>query len=79
MAVLAFYLVLAVLVTWPAARYAGTRYPGRGNDLILFPWQFWRLHRALAAGENPFYTTLLYYPQGVSLAFSNTPWALFAL
>jgi len=73
------YLALAIAMTWPAARHIGSRYPGHGNDLILFPWQFWRLKRDLLLGENPFYTTLLYYPQGVSLAYSNTPWALFAL
>ena len=74
-----FYLALAIAMTWPAARYIGSRYPGHGNDLILFPWQFWRLKRDLLLGESPFSTTLLYYPQGVSLAYSNTPWALFAL
>ena len=74
-----FYALLAVALTWPAAKHIGSRYPGQGNDLILFPWQFWRLKRDLLLGESPFYTTLLYYPQGVSLAYSNTPWALFAL
>lgn len=77
--VLLFYLALAVGLTWPVVRYVGSRYPGHGNDLILFPWQFWRLRRDLLVGESPFFTTLLYYPLGVSLAYSNTPWALFAL
>jgi len=79
MGIVLFYLLLAVALTWPAAKHIGSRYPGQGNDLILFPWQFWRLKRDLLLGESPFYTTLLYHPQGVSLAFSNTPWALFAL
>ena len=67
---LAGYLLLAVLVTWPAVRDFTTQVPG---DLIADRdqnlWNLWWVKEALARPTNPFQTDLLYYPYGAPLYY----------
>ena len=68
------YLLLAVLMTWPVAAQLGTAYAGGRSDLWMHQWTFWWVREALAAGQSPFFTDLLYFPQGVSLTSHNIAW-----
>ncbi|NJM09069.1 hypothetical protein HC891_27050, partial [Candidatus Gracilibacteria bacterium] len=77
LAALACYCVLALLLTWPLALHwnravvggaanSSFTYFGEG-DAALNIWNIWWLPHALARGENPFWSDLLYYPEGVQL------------
>ena len=52
--------------------------PGEGQDQFIHLWTFGWVKRALLTGQNPFYTTLLYFPDGVSLTTHNIAWLNFA-
>lgn len=52
--------------------------PGEGQDQIVHLWTYGWLKKALFSGQNPFYTNLLYYPNGVSLTTHNIAWLNFA-
>ena len=41
---------------------------------MLALWTFRWIKQALLNGQNPFFTDLLYYPQGVSLLTHNIAW-----
>ena len=79
MAMLA-YLGLSLAVTWPLARDFTTALTGVG-DTRHHLWILWHVKEALAGQEPLFYTSLLYYPRGITLvAHSLGPLAgLFAL
>jgi hypothetical protein len=69
--VLAFYSVLAVVVTWPLVQHLGTHVPGSDTwayDEYTFIWNSWWLrHSLFDLGQNPLYTTHIFYPVGISL------------
>jgi hypothetical protein len=72
--VLFLYAGLAVFMTWPVASQLGTRLAGGRADLMTHQWTFWWVKEALSQGVNPLYTTLIFYPNGVSLLFHNVAW-----
>jgi hypothetical protein len=65
------YLIVAAVTTYPLVFRLTTHLPGRGTDMWVFPWNAWWLSRALWAGESPFFTRYLYFPEGASLAFHS--------
>jgi hypothetical protein len=73
-AILALYLALAVLMTWPLVARLPARLPGIGGDLWVHWWNLWWLKQAALEGFSPFHTDLLFYPQGLSLAYHNFAW-----
>jgi hypothetical protein len=77
--ILLCYLLLAVVMTWPVAAQMGTHLPGGSDDLWSHQWTFWWIKRCLETGQNPFYTSLLFHPVGVSLANHNIAWINIAL
>ena len=73
--VLLAYGLLSVMMTWPLAARLGTLLPaGVGGDVWIHQWTFWWVKKAIAEGHNPFYTNLIFYPHGVSLASHNVAW-----
>jgi len=67
--VLAAYAALTVLFTWPLAAQFTVAVPG-GGDAWQHLWNLWWMRKTLAGLHgDPFYTTYLYYPGGVSLLF----------
>ncbi len=68
------YSVLSVIMTWPLAAQLGTHFPGQDTDTWSHVWTFWWVKKAIADGLNPFFTNLLYFPQGVSLTAHNIAW-----
>ena len=69
-----FFLLLSVAMTWPVAAHLGSSYAGGRGDLLVHQWTFWWIKQALLTGQNPFYTTMLYAPEGVSLLSHNIAW-----
>lgn len=61
------YLLVALAVSYPLVRRFGTALPGDGGDAWQNLWNYWWLRRALAAGQNPYWTDLLYAPDGTAL------------
>ncbi|NOK63915.1 MAG: hypothetical protein GFH23_1086764n1, partial [Chloroflexi bacterium AL-N1] len=72
-AVLLFYTGLALLLTWPLAINLGIAYPatpGEGaQDLWQNLWNLWWVSESWQRRINPFFTDVLFYPQGASLLF----------
>ena len=66
--ILAFYTVLAVIMTWPLIPQLGTHYAGNNEDLWVFQWDNWWTRYALQHGQDILFTPLQFYPVGVSLA-----------
>jgi hypothetical protein len=68
------YASLACITTWPLVARMATHLPGGSNDTFVHYWNVWWAQRALSSAQSPFYTTLLFYPKGVSLATHNIAW-----
>jgi hypothetical protein len=67
------YIVVVVLMTWPAIRYLSQQLVGNNEDTWIFFWNNWWLREALTSGQSPFQTPYLFYPAGTSLiAHSNS-------
>jgi len=64
---LVLYLLLAVLATYPLIRHFGSWLPSDSGDALQNYWNYWWIERALAAGQNPYRTPLLYAPYGAPL------------
>jgi len=74
------YLLIAIWLTWPAAAHLADRYYTGGEGIFFFPatpdapqniWNFWWTARAAGAGQSPFFTPLLYYPEGAQMALQT--------
>lgn len=61
------YLTLALLMTWPLATQPFTAVPGNAYDSWQNMWNMWWLKQALLTGQNPYFTPMLYYPNGANL------------
>ena len=66
--VLAGFTILTFFMTLPLPLELTTRVPG-GGDAWQHIWNLWWVKDALLNGQNPYYTDLLYYPDGVNLYF----------
>jgi hypothetical protein len=71
---LVVYSALAVVMTWPVAAQLGTHLAGGRDDLMTHQWTFWWVKQALLHGLDPYYTHLIFYPQGVTLLYHNIAW-----
>ncbi len=66
LAIFAFFLVAAVVLTWPLA-VSLDRATGLRGDYFNNLWNFWWLRHSFGEGTSPFSTDYLYYPIGLSL------------
>jgi len=62
------YGLAAVFMTYPLIFRLTRGLVSQSPDVWIFVWNNWWLQKAVATGQNPFFTTLLFYPRGVSLA-----------
>jgi len=69
-----FYLVVAVVVTWPLLPNISTHLNGSSTDALLHYWNGWWVLQAIRDGISPFTTNLLFHPDGVSLVHHNFAW-----
>ncbi len=60
------YLAIAVLMTWPVAARLDSHIAGCPGDNYVYTWTLWLFRHSILAGCSPFFTTLIFYPQGVS-------------
>ncbi len=74
--VLALFLFLSVIVTWPLGRHGLSHVPGDGIDDPALAWNLWWARHSWVdrAGQNgivhsPFDGDRLFYPIGINLAF----------
>ncbi len=57
---------LTILFTWPLAAQLSSGIAGRSVDAEQFLWAYWWFRQSLAEQHiSPFWTPLLYYPEGV--------------
>jgi hypothetical protein len=70
----AIFGALTLLLTWPVGARLGAELAGGRDDLWVHQWTFWSVREALRNGVSPFFTTDLYFPQGVSLTSHNIAW-----
>lgn len=68
--VLAGYLLLSILFTWPLAARFTTHVPGDGSDDPALAWNLWWVkHALLDLHTNPLFTDYMFYPIGINLAY----------
>ncbi len=78
-----WFIALSLAVTWPLALHLKTHFFGNEGtaDLSIFLWNLWWAKEAVVNSTNPLWTPMLYYPQGISLAYHtlSLPQGLLAL
>lgn len=68
--VVAGYILLVFALTYPLSLHPGSLVVGLFVDAESHMWSYWWMREALLElHTNPFFTTRLYYPEGVSLYF----------
>ena len=68
--ILAGYGLIAILATYPVAWGFFSAIPGYGQDDYQSLWNFWWVKKAvLDDGTSPFFTRMLFYPEGANLSF----------
>ncbi len=65
-------IAVTVVSLWPAVEHFRTRALIDRLDGTVFTWAWWAMPRALARGENPFRTDLMFHPVGADLALTTT-------
>ena len=68
------YGLLTVLMTLPVATRLTTHLVGWGNDPYVHYWNNWWVAQALKRGISPYYTDMLFHPDGASMVFHNFSW-----
>ena len=69
--ILAVYVLLAIVMTWPLVLRLNSHFAGQDIDVWLNPWATWWTKKAISEGQGLFYTNSIFYPEGVSLAFHS--------
>ncbi|HET6447094.1 MAG TPA: hypothetical protein VFI27_21225 [candidate division Zixibacteria bacterium] len=68
------YLLIIAIITWPTIARLATHMPGTSTDTLLHYWNGWWVRDALSKGQSPFFTPILFFPNGVSLVTHNFAW-----
>lgn len=61
------YLILVLLLTYPAILHLSDRLIGNNIDNWIYYWNNWWIGRAIADGQSWFTTEMIFFPQGTSL------------
>ncbi len=68
--VIGFFVVLAIIMTYPLIKNFTTAIPGDGGDGGIFLWDMWWVkHAIFDLHQDPFFTDLLAAPHRVDLTF----------
>lgn len=67
--IIILYSILTIILTYPVA-FVANKIPGHG-DVFQFLWIFWLFKETLLDCINPYFTNYIFFPSGVSLAFST--------
>lgn len=65
-------LLVGFIVALPGSLRLRSTLLGYPGDNYQHAWFLWHFARAVSHAENPFYTSLIYYPNKVNLAWSTT-------
>lgn len=66
----ALYCLLLLIATYPAIRHWSTQMMGGSWDTGQNIWNFWWVRQSVQQGDFlPYFTQMLYFPNGVSLAY----------
>ena len=65
-------LALGFVFTLPGSLHPAAALLGYPGDNFQHAWFLWHFAKAVVAGQNPFYTNLIFYPNQVNLAWSTT-------
>lgn len=72
MVVLALYLALALVMTWPLASQLSRAIPGDSFDGWQNYWNLWWMRQAwLVNHQSPYVTSILHFPTGADLRFQT--------
>jgi hypothetical protein len=74
LAVLVLYTVATVAMTWPLTAQLSTHTAGSGNDMWIYHWGNWWARKVLTEGGRLYWTSYMFYPQGVSLTWYAFSW-----
>ena len=78
--VLAAYLVISLIITYPLITHFSTHLLGGKFDSYEYVWKIWWVAHALTSGISPFFVPHVYYPYGYPLAYGEiTPAHTFLL
>jgi hypothetical protein len=70
---LAGFAAFTIVWLWSAVRQPMDVIPGAGaGDNLTFVWNTWWMHQAVAAGQSPLWTSMLFAPWGTGLAAART-------
>ena len=73
------YVLLTLVMTYPLGFRLGTHVVGDRNDMWVSHWNNWWGREVLLNGGNPYRTSYMFYPQGVSLVWHSFSWLNMAL
>jgi len=68
------YTLLTLVMTYPLGLRLSSHLAGSGDDMWLFQWNNWWLRKVLLEGLDPYFTSFLFHPRGVSLVYHNFSW-----
>ncbi len=62
------YVIAAAIMTYPLLFQLQSGLVSHSTDVWILAWDNWWIQHALSSSQNIFYTTLMFFPSGVSLA-----------
>jgi hypothetical protein len=68
------YAFLTVLMTWPVVACLTTELVGWGNDPFVHYWNNWWIGQTVQRGTSPYFTDMLFHPNGASMVYHNLSW-----
>ncbi len=68
------YTAVAIFLTSPLVQNINTHLAGRTTDAMVHYWNSWWVQQALGSGQFPWVTSLLSYPETISLVTHNFAW-----
>ncbi len=71
--IFAGYLILSIILSWPLTAHLTTHLPF-GGDAYQTIWDFYWLNKCLTEGGDPFFTNLMFAPEGIGLALHDMTW-----
>ncbi len=71
LAILALFVVLTLVVTYPLPLRLSTHLAGDDYDVWARPWATWWTRKAISEGHALYETDMLFHPHGVSLVYHS--------
>jgi hypothetical protein len=62
---------MTIVMTWPLVLYLNSHFAGQDIDIWINQWATWWTEKTISEGQSLYYTDLMFYPHGVSLAFHS--------